>query len=643
MACPSGQVCSVGACSTTCGGGLSRCGDEAGAPYCANLQTDNANCGTCGTPCPAGQVCSGGACATTCGSPLTECNGGDAGAPYCANLQTDDANCGACGTACAPGQTCSNGACTLTCAAPQTQCNGADAGAPYCANLQTDNANCGSCGTPCPAGQVCSGGKCAATCGAPFVQCGQSCADTDSDPDNCGGCGTVCGPYAHATAACVSGKCQEICDAQYLDCSGTGTAGCNVDSQTDPDNCNGCGTVCGPYPNATAQCASGACGYTCDGSWLDCDGHPYNGCEIDSAVDVRNCGACGNSCLAGCTGGVCRKVTAVGAGRYHTCAVLEDGSVWCWGMNDLGQAVGDNKVVNPKNPALVAGVTGATQVGGGRWYSCALVTNGAVECWGGLPGTGPPFPIQAPTLVPGLSGAVSIATGLQHACALLGDGSVDCWGLNDHGQLGDGSTTSRASPAPVPGLSGVRAVAAGGAHTCAIMADNSVDCWGDDTHGQLGNGTTAGVVATPQPVTSGPAFDRLACGAAHTCAMSAYGGAFCWGANDVGQLGDGTTTDRLLPTQVGPMGSVGAFDEQTCAGGGTTPLYCWGGLFGAGSYVDTPTLAGVYTANAIAVGGAHDCAILPDGSLECWGANQYGQLGDGTLIGRLNPAPVVWQ
>ncbi len=507
----------------TCPSGQAMC-----AGSCTDTLADSANCGGCGVACPSGEVCSAGSCSATCGGGLSRC-GDDAGAPYCANLQTDNANCGACGTACAPGQTCSNGACTLTCAAPQTQCSGADGGAPYCADLETDNANCGACGTPCPAGQVCSGGKCAATCGAPFVQCGQSCADTDSDPDNCGGCGTVCGPYANGTAACVKGKCQEICDADYLDCSGTGTAGCNVDSQTDPDNCNGCGTVCGPYTNATAQCASGVCGLTCSGSWLDCDGLAGNGCEIDSSIDAHNCGACGNACYrVGCSGGVCRGVTEVGAGRYHTCAVLEDGSVWCWGDNQYGEGGDLVTKDNQKQPVLVPAVTGATQVGAGAWYNCALVAGGKVECWGRLPASAYNSAPQPPTFVPGLSGVVSLAvggedgfyTGEEHACALLGNGTVECWGANDHGELGDGTTTSRTTPAAVPGLSGVLALAAGGGHTCAVMADHSIDCWGDNRHGQLGDGTTADSLPTPQPVSSSESFTGVACGAMHTCART---------------------------------------------------------------------------------------------------------------------------
>lgn len=254
--------------------------------------------------------------------------------------------------------------------------------------------------------------------------------------------------------------------------------------------------------------------------------------------------------------------------------------------------------------------------------------------------------------MPGLSGVVSLAVGPAilgevghgHVCVLMGNGTVQCWGANDYGQLGDGTTTSRVTPAPVPGLSGVQAVAVGGFHTCALMADNSIDCWGDNSQGQLGDGTTAVVVATPQPVQSGFKFSRIACGAAHTCATLTVGSVFCWGANYKGQLGDGTTTQRLLPTQILASGSMlAAFEDQSCVASGGGAVRCWGGFLGYNSYANTPTLTGVNTADAIAPGGSHACAIVSDtGALECWGANDSGQLGDGTLIARWSPVPVVW-
>jgi Stigma-specific protein, Stig1 len=242
-------------------------------------------------PCPVGQA---------------QCAG------VCIDTNSDGRNCGGCGIVCAPGQVCSNGACTTTCGAGLTECSG-DAGA-YCANLHTDNANCGTCGIACPSGQVCSNGACAATCAAPLVQCGSRCAATSLDPENCGACGVAWGPHAHASAACINGACREVCDPGYLDCSGTGNSGCTVDPATDPNNCNGCGNVCGAYANATPDCTSGVCGYACNPGYLDCNGQAYDGCEIDGAHDLDNCGACGIVCATApnaavaCNSGACQYV-----------------------------------------------------------------------------------------------------------------------------------------------------------------------------------------------------------------------------------------------------------------------------------------------------------------------------------------------
>ena len=172
-ACASGKVCASGQCALTCGS-LTTCSGDGGAPYCANTQTDNANCGACGNTCASGTVCAGGKCALTCGS-LTTCTP-DGGAPYCASTQTDDANCGACGNTCPSGETCAAGKCGVTCGS-LTTCT-PDGGAPYCANTQSDNANCGSCGKTCPLGQSCTSGICQLPPGSPAA----GCLSNGSDP-----------------------------------------------------------------------------------------------------------------------------------------------------------------------------------------------------------------------------------------------------------------------------------------------------------------------------------------------------------------------------------------------------------------------------------------------------------------------------
>lgn len=163
-ACDVGQVCSSSKCGSTCDTGQALCKPDGGAAYCATTDTDNANCGACGKACGLGQVCSGGQCGSTCTSAQTLCvpgsdagadaSAGDSGAPYCANLQADNDNCGACGVVCSAGQTCVSGACKVSCATNLTACGNS------CVDTMTDSNHCGSCGNACGSGQTCHAGTC---------------------------------------------------------------------------------------------------------------------------------------------------------------------------------------------------------------------------------------------------------------------------------------------------------------------------------------------------------------------------------------------------------------------------------------------------------------------------------------------------
>src|SRR6185295_2870242 len=164
------------------------------------------------------------------------------------------------------------------------------------------------------------------------------------------------------------------------------------------------------------------------------------------------------------------------------------------GENEQGQ-VGDGSRTNVSAPVAVAGLTGVAAVSGGGVHTCAALTNGTVACWGenefGQLGDGTNFSSTTPVQVSGITGAVAVSLGWRHSCALLSSGTVQCWGQNEFGQLGDGTTTNRNTPVQVSGITGAVGITAGWwHHSCAVLGNGTVRCWGVNDWGQLGNGTT---------------------------------------------------------------------------------------------------------------------------------------------------------
>jgi alpha-tubulin suppressor-like RCC1 family protein len=324
--------------------------------------------------------------------------------------------------------------------------------------------------------------------------------------------------------------------------------------------------------------------------------------------------ACGHDAIAPDRG----SIGSIIAGAYHTCAVLDGGSVYCWGDNSGGQ-IGDASFRRAVEPSRVRTRDALTGLTAGGFHTCALTSDGALRCWGdntagplGDPTSqGTTFPLG---VAAGLT-LVSVAAGGLHTCALDAGGAPFCWGANDVGQLGFNTPITRCGgrpcsplPTPVEGALRLATVAAGDAHTCGLTPDGAVYCWGQNADGRLGNGFTQSA-ARPVLVGADLRLTALAAGGGHTCALRDGGSIYCWGRNAEHQ--------------------VGATTSETCPGG----VAC------ATRPVAVP-LEGRFV--FLATGSLHACAVRDDGVVYCWGSNQDGQLGDGLGIAHSAPTPVAF-
>jgi alpha-tubulin suppressor-like RCC1 family protein len=356
-------------------------------------------------------------------------------------------------------------------------------------------------------------------------------------------------------------------------------------------------------------------------------------------------------------------VVGIAAGTWHSCALLVDGTAKCWGYNGWGATgVGNISDSHPDpTSSRVSGLSNASAITAGHVHSCALQAAGTVRCWGGNSrgelGDDTTTDRGYSEAVTALGNAVAVTGGFTYTCALLADGTARCWGFNDHGQLGSGSIGGQVNlPVTVRNLSNAVAIAAGDDHACALLASGAATCWGRNDFGQLGNSGPQSGSPTTVPGTGGFTARDVAAGRDHTCAVRANGLVVCWGRNDSGQVGAGTTAGiALSPVAVPNLSNVTAIaagDAHSCALLANGRVRCWGlntsGQLGDNSTTSSSTPVDVFNLSnvvAIAAGGAlassHTCALQSDGRVQCWGANGSGQLGDNTLTNRRRPVEVV--
>jgi len=463
--------------------------------------------------------------------------------------------------------------------------------------------------------------------------------------------------------------------------------------------------VLGPPIGAASHVVSDGAGYCTllPSTAVDCWGdnaHGELGNDTTTAysdIPTPVSGIGGSGTLAGVA-----SITSVGDFSYgysSYCAVLTSGGVDCWGYGAYG-VLGNGSTVNSNVPVAVKAVGGSgtligvASVASDGYYSyCAVLKSGGVDCWGfgadGVLGNGSTVNSNVPVAVKAvggsgnLTGVASVASegpnlsdGDVSYCAVLTSGGVDCWGTNGDGVLGNGTVISYSDvPVAVSGiggsgtLTGVASVASDGDYShCARLNAGSVDCWGYGADGGLGDGSTA---KSDVPVAvSGIGGSGTLSGVANLasdglfsyCALTS-GAVDCWGYNNVGELGNGSTVNSNVPVAVKAVGGSGTLSGvANLASDGlfsycaltSGAVDCWGygvnGVLGNGSTANSNvpvavsgiggsgTLTGV--ASVVSDGYYSYCAVMTSGAVDCWGYGAKGVLGNGSTASSATPVPV---
>lgn len=349
------------------------------------------------------------------------------------------------------------------------------------------------------------------------------------------------------------------------------------------------------------------------------------------------------------------RAKAVTGGAEHTCALLEDGRVACWGNNDNGQ-LGDGTFKSSNTPVLVQGIDTAQAVDAGALHTCALLMSGEVRCWGnnehqelGMFGVDSNVPVT-PTGLP--SAVAGVTAGGTHTCVFVMNGRAYCWGGNASGQLGRNTLGGSTHVALVDTLMSAKGISAGAAHTCAAADQFTMYCWGSNAFQQVG-GTSAyylqpravGYIPSPGPPHSGIPIEAAA---DSTC--NRLPTPWCWGR----QVTNKQAADQgnAIATQLTNVAQLAGGGQHFCVRYQNGTLDCWGandagqlgnGMMGAATTTEVePT--GIADAISVGLGERHSCAVVTtsgEPAVFCWGANDSGQLGDGSEVPSSVPVPVV--
>jgi len=340
----------------------------------------------------------------------------------------------------------------------------------------------------------------------------------------------------------------------------------------------------------------------------------------------------------------CNRLDPGLGGSSHACALKNDGRIFCWGANSRGQLGNNSSSASLVPVQEYTAATDWAQVSAGSVHTCALKQDGRLFCWGrgyqGQLGNNVTYDSKSGSLVPvqeytAATDWALVEAGSNHTCALKQDGRLFCWGANSSGQLGNNSTSNSLVPVQeYTAATDWAQVSAGNSYTCALKQDGRLFCWGANSSGQLGNNSTSSSLLPVQENTSATDWAQVQAGSSHTCAVKRDGRLFCWGHGPSGELGNNSTSDSLVPVQE----NTGATDwAQVSAGGGHTcavktdgRLFCWGsseyGQLGNNSTSNNLVPVQEYTAAAdwaqVEAGSDYTCAVTRHGRLFLLGSNR---------------------